>query len=92
MKKIHYRIVADKYGYYPQTLTKKTYLFGLITKYKWLRIAKHLNGFGLYNDLGHSLSDVAKCELLIESYHSETIREIKKSNNTVAVIKHITKY
>lgn len=92
MKKIHYRIVANKYGYYPQTLIKKTYLFGLIPNYKWLRIDKHLDGFGLYDDLKHPLSDIAKCELLIQSYHSETIREIKKSNNTVTVIKYITKY
>lgn len=85
-----YRIVADKHGYYPQTLVEKTYLFGLITTRKWLRIGRCLDGFELYNDLIYSLDNITECELLIQSYHSKILRETEKSNNTVEVIKYIT--
>lgn len=85
-----YRIVSDSRGYYPQTLVIKTYLFGLITVRKWLRIAKHLDGFGLYDDLIYSLDNITRCELLIQSYHQETLKKNKTLNKPIKVVKYIT--
>lgn len=85
-----YRIVADPHGYYPQVLVKKTYLFGLITISKWVRISNVISDFELYNDLNYALDNVVQCELLIQSYHREILTEIENLNSTVEVIKYIT--
>lgn len=82
----NYRIIKDIHGYYPQIHVGKKYLFGLITITKWLRISKHTQGFGLYNDLDHATT-IEECEQRIQEY-DKTLKEEKITKPVV--VKYIT--
>ena len=82
----NYRIIKDRYGYYPQVYIGKKYLFGLITITKWLRIGRNIQGFSLHIDLDHATT-IEECEQRIQEY-DRTLKEEKVTKPVV--VKYIT--
>ena len=53
-----YRIARNDLGYYPQVRIW----------WVWMRISRHVHGFGLYNDLDHPCETFHECDVIIFDY------------------------